>query len=114
MAQQQPGSCWLFFGCRKVNEDYLYRQDFEAFEADGTLSRLSCAFSRAQQDKVYVQHLMREQVRPACHGCMVCSAACSLSMRSAGTAVWATQPHVSAWPPSWCSISCHAVAASSA
>ena len=59
------GPCWLFFGCRQAEEDYLYRSDFEGFEGDGTLSRLSCAFSRAQQDKIYVQHLMREQVGAA-------------------------------------------------
>ncbi|KAG1661078.1 hypothetical protein FOA52_004540 [Chlamydomonas sp. UWO 241] len=50
---------WLYFGCRKSDEDFLYRADLEGFEADKTLTRLRVAFSRAQADKLYVQHLMR-------------------------------------------------------
>lgn len=51
---------WLFFGCRRQEEDYLYREDLEAFQRDGTLTQLHVAFSRAGPDKVYVQHLMRK------------------------------------------------------
>jgi hypothetical protein len=36
-----PGEAWLFFGCRRAYEDYLYRQEFGQFAAD-------VAFSRAQ------------------------------------------------------------------
>lgn len=43
-----PGNAWLFFGCRRAEEDFLYRQDFEGFRADGTLAQLHVAFSRAQ------------------------------------------------------------------
>ncbi|CAI5505310.1 unnamed protein product [Closterium sp. Naga37s-1] len=53
------GESWLFFGCRREDEDYLYREDFEGFVADGTLSQLDVAFSRAGKDKVYVQHKMQ-------------------------------------------------------
>lgn len=50
------GAAWLFFGCRRAEEDYLYRDELEGFAADGTLSELITAFSRAGEDKVYVQH----------------------------------------------------------
>eukprot|EP01026_Neomeris_dumetosa_P022938 TRINITY_DN1977_c0_g1_i3.p1 TRINITY_DN1977_c0_g1~~TRINITY_DN1977_c0_g1_i3.p1 ORF type:complete len:224 (-),score=34.63 TRINITY_DN1977_c0_g1_i3:230-901(-) len=61
--KSQGGSCgesWLFFGCRRKDEDYLYQRDLEQFVQDGTLDHLVCAFSRAQQEKVYVQHKMME------------------------------------------------------
>ena len=54
------GEAWLFFGCRRASEDYLYREDFEGFRRDGTLTELVTAFSREQARKVYVQHRMRE------------------------------------------------------
>jgi sulfite reductase alpha subunit-like flavoprotein len=42
------GEAWLFFGCRGPEEDFLYRRDWEAFLADGTLSQLEVAYSRQQ------------------------------------------------------------------
>lgn len=50
----------LYFGCRKRDEDYLYREELEQYLADGTLSKLYLAFSRDQAEKVYVTHLLRQ------------------------------------------------------
>lgn len=48
-----PGAVWLFFGCRRESEDFLYRADFEGFEKDGTLSQLHVAYSRAQVGSLF-------------------------------------------------------------
>ncbi|KAL1530658.1 hypothetical protein AB1Y20_001558 [Prymnesium parvum] len=53
------GEAVLFFGCRKRTEDYLYASEWQAHLARGSLNELHVAFSREQQHKVYVQHLMR-------------------------------------------------------
>lgn len=54
------GRTWLFFGAAHFASDYLYRSQLEAWLADGTLARLSLAFSRDQANKIYVQHRMQE------------------------------------------------------
>jgi sulfite reductase (NADPH) flavoprotein alpha-component len=55
------GRNWLFFGERSAATDYLYRDELEAMRADGHLTRLDTAFSRDQENKVYVQDKMLEQ-----------------------------------------------------
>ena len=55
------GRNWLFFGERRAATDYLYREELEGMRADGHLTRLDTAFSRDQEDKVYVQDRMLEQ-----------------------------------------------------
>lgn len=55
------GLNWLFFGERSAATDYLYREELEAMRADGHLTHLDTAFSRDQDDKVYVQDKMLEQ-----------------------------------------------------
>jgi len=48
----------LYFGCRNEN-DYLYREELEAYAANGTLANLNIAFSRKKgQNKTYVQDLI--------------------------------------------------------
>ncbi len=51
---------WLFFGDQKSDHDFLYREELEGYLKEGTLTRLSTAFSRDQDRKVYVQHRMAE------------------------------------------------------
>jgi sulfite reductase (NADPH) flavoprotein alpha-component len=59
-ARGVKGPAWLFFGDQTAAEDFLFRQEIEAWLADGTLTRLDTAFSRDQAGKVYVQDRMRE------------------------------------------------------
>jgi len=55
------GKNWLFFGDRSAKTDFLYREELEAMQEDNFLSRLDLAFSRDQEQKVYVQDRMLEQ-----------------------------------------------------
>ncbi len=54
------GKNWLFFGDQKASTDFLYREELEAMQASGLLTRLDLAFSRDQQEKIYVQNRMLE------------------------------------------------------
>ena len=42
-------------------QGYLYRDELQAMQADGHLTRLDTAFSRDQELKIYVQDKMLEQ-----------------------------------------------------
>jgi sulfite reductase (NADPH) flavoprotein alpha-component len=57
------GRNWLFFGEQHRSTDYLYGEEFSAFQQTGILHRLDLAFSRDQAEKIYVQHRMKEQAR---------------------------------------------------
>ncbi len=59
-ARGASGQSWLFFGARNAGGDFFYGDEFEAMRASGALTRLDCAFSRDQPERVYVQHRMRE------------------------------------------------------
>jgi len=50
------GECMLFFGCRKEEHDYIYRDEMEKALGDNVISSLDVAFSRDDpKKKVYVQ-----------------------------------------------------------
>lgn len=53
-------NCLLFFGCRNQEKDYHCRQDFARMCKYNNL-KMFCAFSRDQEAKVYVQHIIRLQ-----------------------------------------------------
>jgi sulfite reductase (NADPH) flavoprotein alpha-component len=57
-ATKAPGKNWLFFGDQKAATDFLYREELEALQASGVLTRLDVAFSRDQSEKIYVQTKM--------------------------------------------------------
>jgi len=55
------GQNWLFFGEQHAETDFYYREELEAMQRSGLLTRLSLAFSRDQAEKIYVQDRIRQQ-----------------------------------------------------
>jgi len=60
-ATQATGKNWLFFGNPYRETDYLYEEELDEMQSGGTLHKLSLAFSRDQEEKLYVQHLMTQE-----------------------------------------------------
>ncbi len=54
------GRNWLFFGDQTRSSDFIYEDELTSLMKAGVLSRLDLAFSRDQQEKIYVQTRMRE------------------------------------------------------
>ncbi|XP_070374335.1 NADPH-dependent diflavin oxidoreductase 1 isoform X2 [Equus asinus] len=50
---------FLFFGCRQRDQDFYWEPEWKELEKRGCLT-LVTAFSREQEQKVYVQHRLRE------------------------------------------------------
>lgn len=57
------GRSWLFFGDRRFRTDFLYQIEWQRLLKDGALSRMDVAFSRDQENKIYVQHRMLERAK---------------------------------------------------
>ena len=60
-AEGAEGKNWLFFGNPHFTEDFLYQVEWQSYVKEGVLSRIDLAWSRDQQQKVYVQDKLREQ-----------------------------------------------------
>jgi len=60
-ATSARGKAWLFFGEISAATDFFYEHEWQDFLADGTLTKLTTAFSRDQDRKIYVQHRMLEE-----------------------------------------------------
>ncbi|MDV7106195.1 assimilatory sulfite reductase (NADPH) flavoprotein subunit [Vibrio sp. TH_r3] len=54
------GKNWLFFGDRTFTQDFLYQVEWQKYLKSGVLTKLDVAFSRDQQQKVYVQDRLLE------------------------------------------------------
>lgn len=59
--QPHARPCWLVFGERQRAHDALYRDEIDAWQADGLLERVDWTFSRDTLDRRHVQHALREQ-----------------------------------------------------
>lgn len=60
-AQGAEGDNWLFFGNPHFTQDFLYQTEWQGYKKSGLLSRVSLAWSRDQEEKIYVQHRLLEQ-----------------------------------------------------
>lgn len=61
--KRAPGKNWLFFGDRFSESDFLYGNEMNYYHKSGVLTKMDLAFSRDQEEKKYVQHLMQENSR---------------------------------------------------
>jgi NADPH-ferrihemoprotein reductase len=56
---KEVGEMLLFFGCRRSDHDHIYKTDMDEWVRQGVLTRCHVAYSRASNEKVYVQHQVR-------------------------------------------------------
>jgi len=60
-AVEASGENWMFFGDQTFTQDFLYQVEWQNYLKSGLVSRLDLAFSRDQQEKIYVQDRIQEQ-----------------------------------------------------
>lgn len=63
LAAKAPGRNWLFYGHQRSAFDFYYEDELKGMKAAGHLTRLSLAWSRDSDQKIYVQDRMRETGR---------------------------------------------------
>lgn len=61
--QGTQGKSWLFFGDQHFVTDFLYQVEWQRWLKEGTLTNMNVAFSRDQQEKIYVQHRLVENAK---------------------------------------------------
>ena len=57
---EMPSRCWLFFREQRRDSDFFY-EEFWKSHVEARSLYLSLAFSRDQEEKIYVQHRMWEE-----------------------------------------------------
>lgn len=60
-AEGAEGKNWLIFGNQHFTQDFLYQTEWQQFAKDGYLHQYDFAWSRDQEEKIYVQHKMLEK-----------------------------------------------------
>ncbi|CZT16541.1 probable NADP/FAD dependent oxidoreductase [Ramularia collo-cygni] len=56
------GDVFLYMGARHQREEYLYGEEWEAYQDAGVITLLGRAFSRDQPQKIYIQDRMRQTI----------------------------------------------------
>lgn len=59
---KEIGSILLYMGSRHQREEYLYGEEWEAYQDAGVITLLGRAFSRDQPEKIYIQDRMRQTI----------------------------------------------------
>ena len=59
-ADNKEGGTWLFFGDRRFQSDFLYQTEWQKWLKSNHLEKMDVAFSRDQEEKIYVQHKLIE------------------------------------------------------
>jgi sulfite reductase (NADPH) flavoprotein alpha-component len=59
--EKRKGKSWLFLGERTFYSDFLYQVEWQKYLKKGVLGKIDLAFSRDQEQKIYVQHRLAEQ-----------------------------------------------------
>ena len=57
------GKSWLFFGEQHFMTDFYYQTDWQRWLKEGALTNLTVAFSRDTDEKIYVQHRLKENAK---------------------------------------------------
>jgi len=60
---QEIGEVLLYMGSRHQREEYLYGEEWEAYQDAGIITLLGRAFSRDQPQKIYIQDRMRQTLK---------------------------------------------------
>ena len=60
-ANGAEGENWLFFGNPHFTQDFLYQVEIQSYVKSGLLTNVDLAFSRDQEQKIYVQDRLREK-----------------------------------------------------
>lgn len=55
------GKNWLFFGERNFTSDFIYQTEWQRYKKNGLLTHIDVAFSRDQEEKIYVQHKLLQK-----------------------------------------------------
>ncbi|MBK3517202.1 diflavin oxidoreductase [Carboxylicivirga marina] len=61
VANNGTGRNWLFFGDQHFETDFLYQSEWLKYRSKNEITRMDVAFSRDQDEKIYVQHRLLEK-----------------------------------------------------